>query len=152
MEWRSASWMFNDPCQVCGVRRLDHEPAEIRHRYQSPALPPDAFFECEFWDIVIDTMAGTVERAITRHGERGAVYTAPLPSPEDRRRIREEAGLTQQDVTDELFVSRWTVTRWERPAGYRNGTRLAGRESVGELREAYSELLRKLSSLESAGH
>jgi hypothetical protein len=138
--------MFNDPCDICGVLRLDHEPSQIRHRYQSPAIPPEAFYECEFWDILNDTTGGTVERSIFGNAERAAKYTAPLPSPDDRRRIRERAGLTQQDLADQLFVSRWTVTRWEKPAGYRNEVRLAGREPVGELRKNYSELLRALSS------
>lgn len=138
--------MFNDPCVSCGVRRLDHEPSQIRHRFQTPVLPPEAFYECEYWDNLNDTTGGTVERAIFRNSERAAKYTALLPSPDDRRRIRERAGLTQQELADELFVSRWTVTRWEKPAGYRNGVRLAGREPVGELRKNYSELLRALSS------
>jgi hypothetical protein len=143
--------MFNDPCEVCGVRRLDHEPSQIRHRFQSPVLPPEAFYECEFWNILYDTTGGTVERAIMRHGERAAKYTAPLPSPDNRRLIRERAGLTQEDLADELFVSRWTVARWEKPAGYRNGVRLPGREPVGELREAYSALLKELSANVSYG-
>ncbi|MGD2044413.1 MAG: helix-turn-helix transcriptional regulator [Acidimicrobiia bacterium] len=113
MEWRSESWMFNDPCEVCGVRRLDHEPSRIRHYYRSPALPPDAFYECDLWGIVHDSTAGTVERAITRHFDRDAKYTAPLPSPEHRKHIRERAGLTQEDVADELCVSRWTVKMGE---------------------------------------
>jgi hypothetical protein len=149
MEWRSESWMFNDPCVSCSVRRLDHKPSQIRHRFLSPVLPPEAFYECEFWDILNDTTGGTVERAIFRNSERAAKYTAPLPSPENRRLIRERAGLTQEDLADELFVSRWTVSRWEKPSGYRNGKRMAGREPVGELRKNYSELLRALASLDS---
>jgi hypothetical protein len=151
MEWRSESWMFNDSCEVCGVRRLEHEPSQIRHRYRFPALPTGSFYECEFWDIVIDTTGGTTERAIHRHSEReGSQYDAPLPSPVDRRRIRERAGLTQEDLADELCVSRWTVTRWEKPAGYRNGKRLAGREPMGDLRRSYSGLHRELASIEPA--
>ena len=148
MEWRSESWMFNDPCEVCGARRLDHEPSHIRHRYQSPVLPSEAFHEWEFWDGPKDTTGGTVERAIFRNSERAAKYTAPLPSPDNRRLIRERAGLTQEDLGDELLVSRWTVTRWEKPAGYWNGKRMAGREPMGELRKSYSDLLRDLASLE----
>ena len=131
MEWRSESWMFHDPCEVCGVRRLDHEPSQIRHRYQSPALPPEAFDESEFLDILNDSTGGTVERSIMRHGEREANsrYFAPLPSPEDRKRIRERAGLTQQDLADELFVSRWTVARWEKPSGIRRRAGMTERRS-----------------------
>lgn len=153
MEWRSQSWMFNDSCEVCGVKRLDHDPSQIRHRYRSPALPPASTYGCEFWDVVNNTTGGTVERAVYRHGERegNKAYEAPLPDPESRRLIRERAGLTQQDVADELFVSRWTVTRWEKPAGYRNGLRLAGREPVGPLRMAYSALLRNLPSNHYSG-
>lgn len=140
MEWRSQSWMFNDPCEVCAVKRLDHHPSQIRHRYRSPA----STYDCEFWDIVNDTTGSTVERAVHRHGERegNRAHEAPLPDPESRRLIRERAGLTQQDLADELLVSRWTVARWEKPAGYTNGVRLSGREPVGELRKAYSDLLR----------
>jgi hypothetical protein len=137
--------MFNDPCDVCGVVRLDHRPTEIRHRYRSPVLPPEAFYHCEFWDILNDATAGTVERAIQRHAEGAAKYNSSLPSPDDRKRIRVRAGLTQQALADELLVSRWTVTRWEKPAGYRRGVRLPGREPVGALRAAYSNLLRDLT-------
>jgi hypothetical protein len=44
-----------------------HRPAIGTSR---PPCLLEAFYECEFWDIVIDTTGGTVERAITRHGER----------------------------------------------------------------------------------
>lgn len=71
-------------------------------------------------------------------------YSAPLPTPDERRSMREAAGLTQQELADELFASRWTVARWERPAGYVKGKRLPGREPVGELRQSYSELPRTL--------
>jgi hypothetical protein len=37
------------------------------------------------------------------------------------------------------------VTRCEKPAGYRRGVRLPGREPMGALRTAYSNLLRDLS-------
>lgn len=100
------------------------------------------------------TAGNTAERAVHRHGERegNRAYEAPLPDPESRRLIREQAGLTQHDVADQLYVSRWTVARWEKPAGYRNGMRLAGREPVGELRKTYSNLLRELAYLQSAAH
>jgi len=104
MDWRSESWMFNDPCEACGVCLLDHAPSQMRHRYRSAIFPAEAFYGCEIWDIVNDTTAGTVERSITRHSEQqlSNQYSAPLPSREDRKRIRETAGPNQEDMADEL--------------------------------------------------
>ena len=147
MEWRSQSWMFNDPCDVCGVKRLDHDPHQVPHSYKSPILSKSVQPEqLDDWEDVPAGSADPVERAVFRHFEREAngEYDAPLPSPVDRKRIRERAGITQQDVADQLHVSRDTVMRWEKPAGYRNGRRLPGREPVGELRKAYSEVLMEL--------
>lgn len=39
---------------------------------------------------------------------------ARLPNPEERRRIRDEAGASLVEVGDELRVSALTVSRWER--------------------------------------
>ena len=98
------------------------------------------------WEDVPSGSADPVERAVFRHFEREAngEYDAPLPSPADRKLIREQAGLTQQDVADQLHVSWDTAMRWEKPSGYRNGKSLPGREPVGELRKSYSDLLRRL--------
>lgn len=75
--------------------------------------------------------------------------TPPCLPPVERRRIREAAGWTQRQVADELFVSRHTVGRFERKAGWVDGRRLPGREPSGEVRVAYSELLRHLVSVGS---
>jgi DNA-binding transcriptional regulator YiaG len=143
--------MFNDPCGVCGVRRLDHDPHQIRHPYRSPILDENAQAKHpDDWEDVPAGSSDLVERAVFRHFEREADgrYDAPLPSPADRKRIRVQAGLAQQDLADRLHVSRNTVMRWDKPAGYRNGKRLPGREPgrepVSELRESYSDLLRRL--------
>jgi DNA-binding XRE family transcriptional regulator len=37
-----------------------------------------------------------------------------LPAPEERRRIREEARITQEDLADALSVQRKTLMEWER--------------------------------------
>jgi DNA-binding transcriptional regulator YiaG len=39
---------------------------------------------------------------------------AQLPRPRDRRRIREDAGLSQAQVATALNVDPMTVSRWER--------------------------------------
>ena len=75
----------------------------------------------------------------------------PLPPPEERRHIREAAGLTQQKLADVLFVSRYTIGRWERPAGYDGWDRLPGREPFGELRKDYAKVLRNLQRKTAGG-
>jgi hypothetical protein len=87
----------------------------------------------------------TIWRTLDR--ERRGDYEAPLPPPVERRRIREAAGWTQQQVADELHISRHTVGRFERKAGLMNGQRLPGREPSGDVRVAYSELLVELLNL-----
>jgi hypothetical protein len=84
------------------------------------------------------TLAKTLDR------ERRGDYDAPLPPPPERRRIRVAAGWTQQQVADVLHVSRHAVGRFERQAGLMNGERLSGREPSGEVRVAYSGLLKRL--------
>jgi hypothetical protein len=74
------------------------------------------------------------------------LYDPPLPSPTERRRIREEGGVTSQALADAIHVSRWTIHRFERRAGYHNGQRLPGREPVGQVRKLYAVALRNLSS------
>ena len=59
-----------------------------------------------------------------------------LPSPALRRSIREDAGLTQEDVATALGVSRAIVSRWE--AGLR---RPPGRRLTD-----YAQLLKELQS------
>jgi DNA-binding transcriptional regulator YiaG len=131
---------------------MDHDPHEIRHPYLSPALSSESqATNATHWENVPAGSTDTVERSVFRQfeGEARGLYDAPLPSPQDRRFIRERAGLTQQEVAVQLHVSRDAVMRWEKPAGYRNGVRLAGREPVGELRKTYSALLRELSKAEA---
>ncbi len=145
VDWRYESWAFNDPCRRCRVNRLDHEPTEIRHVYRTPALPENAIWqEGNLWDLLLDTTGGTVERAIFRHAEResNGGYDAPLPPPKQRKRIRENLGITQESMARNLFVNRTTIARWEQPAGYSHGKRLNGREPSGELRWSYSNMLR----------
>lgn len=164
--WRSESWAFDQPCRACGKTRHEHDPHEVRHVYQTPAVPaqdielkPDPwdYDQPGFWEFVKDTTAGPSHRALTRHAEKEAngKYDASLPSPKERKRIRETAGMTQEDLADELAdrlddrlnVERTLVSRWETPAGYVNGRRLNGREPSGRIREEYSKLLRLLEQL-----
>lgn len=64
-----------------------------------------------------------------------AVAARRLPEPNERRRIREQVGLTQDEIANQLGVSRATVARWEA------GTRRPRRQHV----TAYAGLLRQLS-------
>jgi DNA-binding transcriptional regulator YiaG len=57
-----------------------------------------------------------------------------LPSPAIARAIRHEAGVSQQQVADELGIHRVSVARWE----------LGERAPRGELRLAYIALLDEL--------
>ena len=63
-----------------------------------------------------------------------------LPSPQIRRHVREQAGLTQQEVADFLRVSRPAVNRYER------GTR----EPRGRVRDEYHVLLERLTAVISS--
>ena len=62
--------------------------------------------------------------------------TRQLPTPETRRRIREEAGLTQADIAHAFGVNRPTVSRWE------NGDRVP----TGAYAADYALLLRALAT------
>ena len=57
-----------------------------------------------------------------------------LPSPAVARAIRDAAGVSQQQLADELGVNRVTVARWE----------LGERTPRGELRLRYTDLLDEL--------
>lgn len=57
-----------------------------------------------------------------------------LPSPTVRRLIREQAGLSQQDIAEALGATRAAVSRWES----------GQREPRGDLLVAYVTLLRRL--------
>ncbi|MGW1779233.1 helix-turn-helix domain-containing protein [Streptomyces sp. NPDC002143] len=59
----------------------------------------------------------------------------PLPSPKERRRLREAASLTQAQVAEQVGVARETVRAWE-----------SGRTTPhGPKREAYANLLASLN-------
>ncbi len=70
-----------------------------------------------------------------------------LPSPPERKRIRTDAGLTQRDVAELLYVSRHTVAKWEKQSGWLRGQRLAGREPSGDLRKQYAAVLANMRSM-----
>jgi len=57
-----------------------------------------------------------------------------LPAPAVRSAIRHAAGITQQQLADELGVDRVTVARWE----------LGQRTPRGDLRRRYVDLLEAL--------
>ncbi|MEX0753994.1 MAG: helix-turn-helix transcriptional regulator [Actinomycetota bacterium] len=59
---------------------------------------------------------------------------AELPEPDERRRIRKEAGARVEDLADIIGVHPWTVLRWETG---KNKPRL-------EDRLAYAKVLRQL--------
>ncbi|MBO8194627.1 helix-turn-helix transcriptional regulator, partial [Streptomyces oryzae] len=62
---------------------------------------------------------------------------APLPPPEERRRLRKAHGLTVDEVATALDVRRATVSGWE-----------AGKtEPRPPERDAYARLLNKLAQL-----
>ncbi|WP_037834309.1 helix-turn-helix domain-containing protein, partial [Streptomyces sp. NRRL S-481] len=64
---------------------------------------------------------------------------APLPSAEERKRLRQAHGLTLDEVAAALKVRRATVSGWEsvkKPV-----------EPRGPEREAYARLLNKLAEL-----
>lgn len=58
-----------------------------------------------------------------------------LPPPAIARAIRDEAGVSQQQLADELKVNRVTVARWE----------LGERSPRGELRLRYIAVLEELA-------
>jgi DNA-binding transcriptional regulator YiaG len=60
-----------------------------------------------------------------------------LPAPGVCRAIREAAGVSQQQLADELGVDRVTIARWE----------LSLRSPRGELRRRYTDLLEELQAL-----
>jgi hypothetical protein len=131
IEWRSDSGMFNDPCGACGLLRFDHDDDVMGHGWHASASE----------GITEPEMQARI-RAFER--ERRGEYDAPLPPPAERRHIRETAGWSQERVADELHLSRHTVMRFERLAGWRRGQRLPGREPSGDVRVAYSALLKRL--------
>ena len=84
---------------------------------------------------------------LTRNGKRLlGKYDPRLPGYAERRRIRERAGWSRQQVADELSerlgheVNRRSVHRWEQPVGRLGKERLPGREPSGDRRRVYAEL------------
>jgi transcriptional regulator with XRE-family HTH domain len=59
----------------------------------------------------------------------------PLPPVEERRRLREDAGLAGSSLAAQIGVAPATVYGWE-----------AGREPSGLLREAYAKALSQLAA------
>ncbi|WP_327069242.1 helix-turn-helix transcriptional regulator [Kitasatospora sp. NBC_01302] len=57
-----------------------------------------------------------------------------LPSPGERRRLRKESGLSQQDIAEVVGVNRAAVSQWERGV----------RTPRGPLLDRYVEALRAL--------
>ena len=125
MEWRSGHWKRFGACSRCGQAWEDHDP--------------DAMDLDHLNEPVLNAMIRTAER------QRAGVYSAPLPSPANRAPIREKAGWTQQRVADKLRVSRHTVAKWEKVAGWDGDRELPGREPSGVVRAAYSDLLLDLA-------
>ncbi|MFE0107127.1 helix-turn-helix domain-containing protein [Streptomyces sp. NPDC059009] len=66
---------------------------------------------------------------------------APLPSPKERRRLRESASLSQADLATKVGVTRETVRSWE-----------TGRTNPrGRKRETYARLLAAIAADQEAG-
>jgi len=122
-------------CAICGTQWSDHETVDDHHHRLSQA------------DLgrLTGTEMDALIRLTTRHNK--GLLAPRLPSPRERQEIRLAAGVTQQQVADALMVSRHTVAKWEKAAGYLYGQRLAGREPVGDLRREYGRVLRNLQAL-----
>jgi DNA-binding transcriptional regulator YiaG len=66
--------------------------------------------------------------------ERASARKTPLPVPTQRRAIREAAGVTQEDLSAVLGVTRASLSRYE----------TGSREPRGEIRQLYAEALEAL--------
>lgn len=69
------------------------------------------------------------------HRQRWGAILAKLPSPQERRAIREQAGWSQDQLAEMVGCARSAITQWE------NGTRTP----EGELLHRYLEALAKLA-------
>ena len=125
-----------EECARCGEPWIGHGNRQ-GHRHESPY---------EF-DEMTDVQVNHRLRLGTFF--RKGLLSPKLPLPADRRRIRESAGYTQQDVGEALMVSAHAVGRWERVAGYLGDRRLPGREPTGEIRGKYARLLNLLQADQS---
>ncbi len=67
---------------------------------------------------------------------RKTLRTPPaLPTPDERRKLREDAGLSGASLAAQIGVAPGTVYGWE-----------SGREPSGLLRVAYADALRRLTA------
>jgi hypothetical protein len=130
-EWLSSSGLWNVPCGLCRVLRLDHDDESMGHGWHAS-------------DSETITDQESQARINTLMRELRGEYDAPLPPPTERGRIRRAAGWSQQQAADELHLSRHALAKFERQAGWLNGTRLQGREPSGDVRSSYSDLLKRL--------
>ena len=135
---RKFELVFDLACAECNLPLRDH-PEGI-----SPY--PDGH-HATMSDRDLNRLGASEVRYWMQHSERRrqGEYSVELPPPDERRRIREAAGWTQEDAADELEASRYLLHRFEKLAGYQIGVgRLQGREPGGELRKRYAALLRRL--------
>ena len=106
-------------CAEC-PRTLDEHSVVTSHRWRLSDTDRSELTSREYAELIR-----------LRHQSRN---TTPLPPPAERMEIRVQAGLTQEDIGDDLGVSRWAVHRWEK-AGPN------GREPRGDVRTKYATLL-----------
>jgi hypothetical protein len=122
------------PCQKCGFTIAEHWYRRLMHYHEFSPEVREQFTDREY-DILM--------KLHTRL-KRGHLHP-PLPPPGVRRRIRREAGVTQQELADLLCVTRHTISRYEKPAGHLLvGETLPGREPVGEIRREYVKALKEM--------
>jgi hypothetical protein len=133
VDWLTFHAALSGPCHLCRVRRVDHDGDEMGHEWRDPS-PPST------------TEQETNTRIRMNMREIRGDYAAPLPPPEERRRIREAAEWTQEQVADALRCSRQAVSSYEIPVNWKQDPRHRGREPSKELRAEYSTLLRKLEA------
>lgn len=119
-----------NPCEAAHVGWYQSDPAWWLYTAQDPI--------CKVEQATAIRLSTQLDRGL---------LDPPLPSPIERRPIREAAGYTQEDLARLLHLSRHTISKWEQPAGYIDGRRLAGREPVGVLRQQYAVLLDRLAVL-----
>ena len=130
------------PCAICGRVRADPTHDSIdwtpigrgTHLFQLTADDCARLTEPQLNHLI----------RLEEKRQRG-LLDPPLPPPAERRRIRQAAGWTQNDVADTICVSRHLVFRWEKPVGYDGTRRLPGREPCGKERREYAALLQVLS-------
>jgi DNA-binding XRE family transcriptional regulator len=115
------------PCAECG-RPLDEHTVATSHRWRLSDTDRSGLTSHEYAELIR-----------LRHHSRNMTL---LPPPAERMEIRVQAGLTQEDIGDDLGVTRWAVHRWEQVGSN-------GREPRGEVRERYATLLAVL--MEEAG-